>query len=117
MSSPSSEDPRIDAWLAALEERHLADLTLSEVARALRALSSCYVERRARLAGGGALEGSGKRAAFALFYGPLHFFVTRRIVRAIFPGGRPRSRIFDLGCGTGTAGAAWALEADGPAVL
>ena len=56
-----------DNWLAALDERHLANLTPSEVTRALRALSSCYVERREKLAHGGALDGAGKRAAFALF--------------------------------------------------
>ena len=99
----------VDAWLRALEERHFADLTPPEVARALRALSSCYVERRAKLAQGGALDTAGKRAAFALFYGPLHFLVTREIVRAL-EGAAPVARILDLGCGTGAAGAAWALE-------
>jgi hypothetical protein len=99
----------VDAWLAALEERHLADLKPSEVSRALRALSSCYVERRTKLAQGGALDSAGKRAAFALFYGPLHFFVTREIVRAI-EGAALVAQILDLGCGTGAAGAAWALE-------
>jgi hypothetical protein len=104
----------LDTWLGALEERHLADLTPTEVARALRALSSCYVERRGKLAQGGALESAGKRAAFALFYGPLHFFVTRAIVRAIEEsrGATPPrlEQVLDLGCGTGAAGAAWALE-------
>jgi hypothetical protein len=78
------------------------------VARALRALSSCYVERRAKLARHGALDTAGKRAAFALFYGPLHFLVTREIIRAIGPV--LVERLLDLGCGTGAAGAAWALE-------
>src|SRR5215210_1390656 len=64
-------------------QRHLANLTLAETARALRALSSCYVERRSKLAAGGALDTAGKRAAFALFYGPLHFLVTREVVRAL----------------------------------
>ena len=77
--------------------------------RALRALSSCYVERRTRLAQGGALDSAGKRAAFALFYGPLHFLVTREIVRAI-EGSALVAQILDLGCGSGAAGAAWALE-------
>jgi SAM-dependent methyltransferase len=99
----------VDTWLDALEERHLADLTPSEVGRALRALSSCYVERRGKLAQGGALESAGKRAAFALFYGPLHFFVTREIVRAI-EGAAQVAQVLDLGCGTGAAGAAWVLE-------
>ena len=101
----------VDDWLAALDERHLADLTPSEVARALRALSSCYVERRGKLAQGGALDSAGKRAAFALFYAPLHFLVTREIVRALPPDARRVSHILDLGCGTGAAGAAWAVEA------
>ncbi len=100
---------RVSRWLAALEARHLADLTPSEAARALRALSSCYVERRARLAAGGALDSAGKRAAFALFYAPLHFLVTREIVRAL-DAARGIVALTDLGCGTGAAGAAWALE-------
>lgn len=116
-------------WLSALERRHLANLSAPEVTRALRALSSCYVERRARLSA--ALEGAGKRAAFAAFYGPLHFLTVREIVRALGAcdsgqahelghghelGHRPRTRtsapetIVDLGCGTGVGAAAWALE-------
>ena len=78
-------DPLTSAWLEALERRHLADLTLSEVARALRALSSCYVERRDKLAEGGALSSKGKRAAFALFYGPQHLLITREILKALPP--------------------------------
>ncbi|HEX2341333.1 MAG TPA: hypothetical protein VHI98_12715, partial [Vicinamibacterales bacterium] len=69
---PSGVGP-IDQWMRALEARHLIDLQFAEVARALRALSSAYVQRRAALATGAALDGAGKRAAFALFYGPLHF--------------------------------------------
>ena len=104
-------DP-VAGWLAALDERYLADLTPSEVSRALRALSSCYVERRARLAAGAALESAGKRAAFALFYAPLHFSVVREVVRAL-PGALDHLReITDIGCGTGAAGVAWVLEAN-----
>ncbi len=125
-------DERFDRWIRALEARHLADLTFSEVSRALRALSSAYVERRARLDEGAALAGAGKRAAFALFYGPLHYLLIREIVRAV-PGatqpghgaagcpGRPGSPgspgnniLLDLGCGTGAAGAAWAAACDRP---
>ncbi len=102
-------DPLITGWLWALEERHLADLTMSEVARALRALSSCYVERRAKLAEGGALSSKGKRAAFALFYGPQHLLVTREILKALPAGTDPINEVVDLGCGTGAAGVAWAL--------
>jgi hypothetical protein len=98
------------AWLGALEARYLADLRPAEVGRALRALSSAYVERRGRLAQGAALDGAGKRAAFALFYGPLHFLVVRAVVRALGAAASPLDLIADLGCGTGVAGAAWALE-------
>ena len=113
-------DRTTEAWLEALERRHLADFTMTEVARALRALSSCYVERRSKLADGGALSSAGKRAAFALFYGPQHFFVVQKIVDSLkvagaFPGRVPDTLV-DLGCGTGAAGAAWALTAGVPAI-
>ena len=107
-SRPSPASP-FDAWLAALDERHLADFRPAEVGRALRALSSCYVERRSRLAEGGALETAGKRAAFALFYAPLHFLTTDRVVSAL-ASPAPVTEVLDLGCGTGAAGAAWALQ-------
>jgi len=101
--------------MAALERRHLSQLGFAEVRRALQALSSLYVERRGRLASGAALESEGKRAAFALFYGPLHFLVVRGMVRALGASSPPPGRIVDLGCGSGAAGAAWALEAGGRA--
>lgn len=97
-----------DRWVTALESRHLADLTFPEVARALRALSSAYVERRNRLADGAALSGAGKRAAFALFYGPLHFLLVGEIVARLGAADVRAQQVVDLGCGTGAAGAAWA---------
>ena len=105
--------PRRDAFPAffeALEARHRADLSFAEIRRALQALSSLYVERRERMRSGAAFDGRGKRAAFALYYGPLHFLLVREIVRALGPARPTPPRILDLGCGTGTAGAAWALE-------
>jgi hypothetical protein len=104
----------IDDWLAALEQRHLANLTRSELTRSLRALSSCYVERRQKLAGGAALDGAGKRAAFALFYGPLHFLTLDAVVRALGAHTKRLSALDDLGCGTGVGGAAWALACPTP---
>src|SRR5688572_31727231 len=98
-------------WLTALEARHLADLRVPEVTRALRALSSAYVERRHTVARGAALDSHGKRAAFALFYAPLHFLVARHIVEALGADATPSS-VIDIGCGTGAAGAAWALAAN-----
>ena len=93
-----------------LERRHLADLRFSEVTRALRALSSAYVERReTALADRKALDGAGKRAAFALYYGPIHFLLIQHIVREL--GAAPqRGTVVDLGCGTGVAGAAVATS-------
>jgi predicted RNA methylase len=99
------------SFVKALEERHLADLRFSEVTRALRALSSAYVERReTALADHRALDGAGKRAAFAMYYGPIHFLLVQHIVREL--GVAPeRGTVVDLGCGTGVAGAAVATTA------
>jgi hypothetical protein len=107
VSEPTDPFP---AFYASLEARHRSELTFPELRRALQALSSLYVERRERIAGGGALEGRGKRAAFALYYGSLHFLLVREIVRALGPALAAPRRVLDLGCGIGTAGAAWALE-------
>jgi SAM-dependent methyltransferase len=117
-----------DDWIAALEKRHLADLRIQEVTRALRALSSAYVERRhtrlrcfsfgGQARRGGPLDSAGKRAAFALFYAPLHFLAATHVLRSIDGATQPPpSTIVEVGCGTGAAGAAWALAAGGsPAV-
>ena len=86
----------------------------------MRALSSAYVERRdSALADHKALDGAGKRAAFALYYGPIHFLLIQHIVRELDAAPR-RGTIVDLGCGTGVAGAAVATStsagASAPAV-
>ena len=100
------------SWIEALEARHLSDLTFAEVARALRALSSTYVERRHKLTDGAALSGAGKRAAFALFYGPLHFLLVHHIARTMVSD--TSDTLIDLGCGTGASGAAWATASPRP---
>lgn len=98
------------SYLEQLEQRHLADLRFSDVTRALRALSSTYVERReTALAAHKALDGAGKRAAFALYYGPLHFLLIDHIMREL-GAPLPQGTIVDLGCGTGVAGTAIALR-------
>ena len=106
---PGAGDPFL-AWVDALQRRHRETLTFAEVRKGLQALSSLYVERRQKIAGGAALEGNGKRAAFALYYGPAHFLLVRAIVRALDAASAPVRTIVDLGCGTGAAGAAWALQ-------
>ena len=74
-------------------------------------MSSAYVERReTALADRKALDGAGKRAAFALYYGPIHFLLVQHIVRALDAAPR-RGTVVDLGCGTGVAGAAVATSA------
>ena len=104
----SPSDDRFADWIARLEATHLAELTFPEVSRALRALSSTYVERREKLAEGAALLGAGKRAAFALFYGPLHYLLLRHIVETLPGATQNITTLLDLGCGTGASGAAWA---------
>jgi len=99
-------------WMGELEARHLADLRVQEVTRALRALSARYVTRRGDDVQR-SLDTKGKRAAFALYYGPLHFLTTDLVVRALGAHARAPASILDIGCGTGAAGAAWALAAGG----
>jgi protein-L-isoaspartate O-methyltransferase len=114
----SPGDERLTRWLASLEARHLADFRVAEVTRALRALSSAYVHRRQTLTAGAALNSAGKRAAFALFYGPLHLLTVGQILRSVEEGRPAPSDVLDLGCGTGVGGAAWALCAgDKPRIL
>ncbi len=110
----NAHDELFIRWIAALEARHLAALTFSQVSRALRALSSTYVERRQKLAGGAALSGAGKRAAFALFYGPLHHMLLTHIVETLPAATRSISTLLDLGCGTGASGVAWARSCEKP---
>jgi len=100
----------LESWIEGLTSRHQSDLTFAEISRSLRALSSTYVERRHTLREGAALTGAGKRAAFALFYGPLHYLLTREIVRSLPGATAGATTLVDLGCGTGAAGAAWASE-------
>jgi len=95
-------------WLAALEQRHLANLTKQEFTRAVRALSARYVERRGQLPNRSPLDSAGKRAAFALFYAPLHF-LTAELTLARSAVRTDLTTLVDLGCGTGVCGAAWAL--------
>jgi len=109
--------PALELWLEKLSARHLADLSFPEVRRGLQALSSLYVERRGRLGSGAALDGRGKRAAFALYYGPLHFLAVGAVVEALGAATPPPTTLVDLGCGTGAAGAAWAVAAGGTAKL
>jgi SAM-dependent methyltransferase len=108
----TSADPR-DRYLEALSSRHLRDLKFSEVTRALRSLSVGYVQKREERGLARALDGRGKRAAFALYYGARHFLAADALIRDFnlgFAGTGRRTTVLDLGCGTGVCGAAWALR-------
>jgi hypothetical protein len=102
-------------FYAALHGRHLSRASIGDIRRGIQAISSLYVERRGEAPPSRALEGEAKRAAFALFYGSIHFVLVARILRelgALAPSLAPET-ILDLGCGTGAAGVAWALESGG----
>ena len=105
---------RRERYLTALTERHLKDLKFSELTRALRALSSGYVEKREEGGLARALDGRGKRAAFALYYGATHFLVADALVQELDLGfvgpGTGKATLLDIGCGTGVCGAAWAMH-------
>jgi hypothetical protein len=94
-----------EAWFEALYVRHTAALQFAEIRRALQALSDLYVHGRHRLAGGDVFAGRGKRAAFALYYAPLHYLLIQRVIAdaPLAAGGT----LMDLGCGTGAGAAAW----------
>ncbi len=104
------QDDLFFRWYEAVSERHLATLSFQELRRAVQALSRLYVGDRSRLAAGRELDTRGKRAAFALYFGPLHFLTVRGVVRELGWESAQVPVILDLGCGTGIAGAAWALE-------
>ncbi|HEX5070335.1 MAG TPA: class I SAM-dependent methyltransferase [Vicinamibacterales bacterium] len=109
--------PDVGAWLDALAARHGAAMSRSEFLKAIRALSARYVERRHLLPDRTPLDSSGKRAAFAGFYAPLHFLTMRAVVRALGAAATPLDSLSDLGCGTGVASIAWAGEcAQAPAI-
>src|SRR5678815_2138689 len=77
----------------------------------IRDRSSAYVERRHKVAAGATLDSAGKRAAFALFFAPLHYLTVAHIVSAAQV--RVPRTIVDVGCGSGAAGASWAMSGDG----
>ena len=107
----------LDVWTSALLARHTGPLTRPELLRAVRALSARYVEHRRELPGRSPVDSAGKRAAFAVLYGPIHYATTAAIVEGLGLAGRVTPRIVDLGCGTGAASAGWAGTLDAPATL
>jgi len=113
----SPDRPTLDTLADALIARHLSALTRAEFPRAARALSTRYVERRHALGSRPAVDSAGKRAAFAVLYGPIHYAVTRAIVERLDAGLHTARTVFDLGSGTGTASAGWASTAPEPPAL
>ena len=114
MESSKSQPPpvpgNLESWFPQLWKRHTQELTFQEIRKAVQALSRGYVEKRGRHVTS-ALGSAGKRAGFALFYGPLHFLLLQNICRELEISKYKYNRIIDLGCGTGVSGAAFALAA------
>jgi len=104
-----------DRWIEALEERHLADRTFRRSAAPSRRSRRSTWSVAAGSRGGRPWRGPASALPSPLLR-PLHFLVVGHVVRAWAPP-HPSRRIADLGCGTGAAGAAWALECPGPPAL
>jgi hypothetical protein len=100
----------IGRWIDALVARHTRSLRQQEFLKGIRALSARYVEGRSRLGRSSPIDSAGKRAAFAAFFAPLHLATVAAVVAEVHADARPLREIVDLGCGTGTASAAWALR-------
>ncbi len=105
-----------DRWLEEGVARVAPPLSFREIRKGVQALSSLYVERRdGRDLSARAVEGQAKRAALATYYAPLHFLATWHLVESwggAAAAGEPTAvdTIWDLGCGTGAAGAALARK-------
>jgi SAM-dependent methyltransferase len=118
---------RVERWLDDGVALHAGSLTDRELRTGVQALSGLYVEGRARgRLAARSLSGAAKRAAFATYYAALHFLTIRAVIQCLHDDPRFGStwpgavrRVLDLGCGTGAAGAAAALETarDGVAPL
>ena len=104
-----SNQTTFDQWFEALVERHQQNLTFQEIRKALQALSSVYVQKRDKLKKGAALDSAGKRAAFAVFYGPLHYLFMQAVLEELDPDPAGLNHIIDLGCGTGVGAASWSV--------
>jgi len=119
-SHPYLEGPLrevFDRWIEAVLAR-AEPLTFREIRKGVRALSSLYVERRDAGGPARALEGRGKRAAFASYYAALHFLTTWHALDALGDDApEDVARVLDLGCGTGAAGAAAARALGAQRVL
>ena len=97
-----------DRWLVEGVDRVSPPLSFREIRKGVQALSSLYVERRGgRDLSARSVEGQAKRAALATYYAPLHFLSAWHLLdewiseNFVLPG-----TLWDLGCGTGAAGAA-----------
>lgn len=108
--------PTVEAWVAALRERHTQTVTFQEIRKGVVALSRIYVHERKRI-GTNIFDGAGKRAAFACFYAPIHYLLVEHIVIELGAHGPRPSRIIDLGCGSLSAGAAWCRASGGAAPI
>lgn len=102
---------RVEAWTRALHDEWAADLRFSELRKGAQALSDVYVHRRERgKLARRAVDGRGKRAAFACYYGVVHALLVAELCG---PGGplalQSPLDVVDLGCGSGAVGVGLAV--------
>ena len=103
MSQPlTTED--VHRWVEAAHKQWASALTFKELRKGVQAVSDLYVHKRAR---GGlskrAIDGRGKRAAFAVYYGGLHLLLVQSWTHLRPPPGTVD--VADVGCGSGVVGA------------
>ncbi len=105
-----------DRWLEETVARLSPPLTFTEIRKGVQAVTEIYGSRSGNPEHAAkAIEGQGKRAALATFFASLHFLTTHHALVMIGEESfGPVRRIYDLGCGSGSVGAAAAQTLGGP---
>ena len=98
----------LETWLNERIRLAEEDLEFREIRKGVQAIHADYLGRLSgRELGKRALDGRGKRAAFATFYAAIHHATVQEwLVREPAFMRIPPKRIVDLGCGTGAVGTA-----------
>ena len=95
----------VHAWVEAAQARWASDLQFRELRRGVQAVSDLYVHKRATHSlSDRAVDGRGKRAAFAVYYGGLHLTLLQAWLAERDPVAI--DQVWDPGCGPGVVGAA-----------
>lgn len=94
---------QIEDWIQA-EWAHHAPLGQRDVRKGIQSLSQLYVER-AKGIESKAASAPARRAASAIYFGPLHALSTQIVLRSLPTPADPQATVVDLGCGSGAVGA------------